>query len=98
MGQLGVGKLSAPRLAAVEVGGRPAVFFSREDLSTGLVGVPVDGVIGYDPDTATALVRNVLVYAETGGKGFPPPPKKEKDAKDAKEASAQPQGAEKSEP
>jgi len=86
-----VGKLSAPRVAAIDVGGRAGVFFSREDLSGGLVGSPVDGIVGYDPDTATAIVRNVLVYAETGGKGFPPPPPpppKEKDkAKDAKDAS-----------
>jgi hypothetical protein len=82
-----VGKLSTPRLAAIEIGGRPAVFFSREDLSGGLVGQPVDGIIGYDPDTAAAIVRNVLVYAETGGKGYPPPPPKEKDkGKDKKDA------------
>ena len=81
-----MGKLSVPRLAAIEVGGSPRVFFSREDLSAGLMAAPVDGIVGYDPDTATAIVRNVLVFAETGGKGFPPPPKdkdaKEKDGKD----------------
>jgi hypothetical protein len=96
-----LGKLSAPRVGAVDVGGRPGVFFSREDLSGSLVGEPVDGIVGYDPDTATAIVRNVLVYAETGGKGFPPPPppppkekdkekdkgKDAKDAKDSKDAS-----------
>ena len=75
------GKLNVPHLAAVEVAGRSAVFFSREDLSAGLMASPVDGVIGYAPDTATAIVRNVLVYAETAGKGFPPPPPPPKDEK-----------------
>ena len=76
-----VGRLNAPRVAAVEVAGRPAVFYSRDDLSAGLVAHPVDGVVGYDPDTATAIVRNVLVFAETGGKGFPPKPKPKEEGK-----------------
>ena len=81
-----VGRLNTPRLAAVEAGGRVVAFFSREDLSGGLVGQPVDGILGYAPQTATEIVRNVLVYAHTDGKGFPPKPKEPpKDA--AKEAT-----------
>ena len=45
------------------MGDRVAVFFSREDLSAGLVGNDVDGILGYTPDTATAIMRNVLLYA-----------------------------------
>lgn len=62
------GALNVPRLRAMTVNGRVAVIFSREDISGGLVGQPVDGVLGYDPDTATNLMRNILLYA-TGGKG-----------------------------
>ena len=33
-----VGKTNVPHLKAVRVGDRPAILFSREDLSAGLVG------------------------------------------------------------
>ena len=33
----------------------------------GLVGQPVDGIIGYDPATATAIMRNIVLYASAGG-------------------------------
>jgi hypothetical protein len=50
------------------------VDFSGEDLSVGLVGQPVDGVVGYVPTSleipdqktrygATELMTNILVYA-----------------------------------
>ena len=58
-----VGELKSPRLRAIEVKGRAAVFFSKEDLSGGLVGQPVDGIVGYSPRTATQLMSNVLLYA-----------------------------------
>jgi hypothetical protein len=37
------------------------VYFSREDLSAGLVGEPVDGIVGYDPNTATHLMAAMLM-------------------------------------
>ena len=43
------------------------MFYSREDLSGGLVGEPVDGIVGYDPATATAIMRNILLYASVDG-------------------------------
>ena len=46
---------------------RVGVFYSREDLSGGLVGEPVDGLVGYDPATATAILRNILLYASVDG-------------------------------
>jgi hypothetical protein len=70
-----LGRLNTPRLAAIESNGRVAAFFSRDDLSGGLVAQPVDGILGYASDTATDLMRNLLVYAQTDGKGFPPKPK-----------------------
>ena len=63
-----------PRLRAIEVNGRPAVFFSREDLSAGMVGQPVDAILGYDPDSATALVRNLVLFVANGGKAVPAEP------------------------
>jgi len=57
------GHLNVPRLQGITVGNRVAVFFSPEDLSNGLVGNETDGIIGYDPETATAIMRNVLLYA-----------------------------------
>jgi hypothetical protein len=57
------GDLKAPRLRGIRFGGRLGVIVSREDLSTGLVGHAVDGVVGYDPVSATALMRNILLYA-----------------------------------
>ena len=63
------GKL--PRLKGIDVGGRTAVLFSREDLTAGMVGQDVDGIFGYTPQTASAIMRNVLLYA---GGAAPAPP------------------------
>ena len=45
------------------------MIYSPEDLSVGLVGMAIDGVYGYDPNTATDLTRNILVYAASPAKG-----------------------------
>ena len=58
-----VGGANTPRLRAIELDGRPAVIVSNEDLSNGLVGAPVGGVVGYDPADATRLASAVLLYA-----------------------------------
>ncbi|HSV15999.1 MAG TPA: DUF4159 domain-containing protein, partial [Tepidisphaeraceae bacterium] len=58
-----LGTLRTPRLKAITVNGRHAVYYSREDLSGGLVGEPVDGIVGYEPDTAAAIVSGVIVQA-----------------------------------
>jgi hypothetical protein len=55
------GALRGGRLTGVEVGDRWGVIVSREDLSVGLVGQSVDGVIGYSPETATQLMENILL-------------------------------------
>ena len=57
------GKLETPRVRGIEQGGRTVVYFSREDLSGGLVGQPVDGIMGYAPDSATAIMRNIVLTA-----------------------------------
>ncbi len=49
-----------PRLKCVKQGERVAIIYSREDLSAGMVGNPVDGVVGYSPSTATELVVRLV--------------------------------------
>ncbi|MDB5332538.1 MAG: A-macroglobulin complement component [Phycisphaerales bacterium] len=68
-----VGKLKTPRLIGIPRGNRIAVFYSREDLTGGLVGEPMDGISGYSPNSATAIMRNIVSYGAFGYK--PPLPK-----------------------
>jgi hypothetical protein len=67
-----VGDKRRAKLRGITLGKRTAVFFSREDLSAGIVGEPVDGVLGYDPATATRLMTAMLLYAQSPA--GPPPP------------------------
>jgi hypothetical protein len=60
------GKLNVPRVRGIEQAGRVEVFYSREDLSAGLVGQPMDGILGYDPNTATQIMRNIILYCAGG--------------------------------
>ncbi len=55
--------LSRPRIRGTPAGDRTNIFYSPEDLSVGLVGQPVDGILGYEPKTATAIMTNILLYA-----------------------------------
>jgi len=69
-----VGTLRQPRLRGMPVaGGRVAVFFSREDLSAGIVGENIDGINGYGPETATAIMRNILLYVSNAVSPKPSP-------------------------
>ena len=78
--------LTSPRIRGVDVKGRTAIFYSPEDLSVGLVGMPVEGIYGYEPDDATRLMRNVVVHAMGGKLPDPPPPAATKPAESAKPA------------
>jgi len=49
-----------PNLRVIEKDGRPAVIYSREDIGAGLVGQHVDGIYGYEPESAAALMRSIL--------------------------------------
>ncbi|MGD0541230.1 MAG: DUF4159 domain-containing protein [Tepidisphaeraceae bacterium] len=60
--------LKMPRIRGIKVGDRIGVFFSAEDISAGLVGEPVDGIVGYDPDSATTLMEHMILYGESGGR------------------------------
>ena len=51
---------SGPQLFAVETGGRVVALLSGQDFSAGLVGVQTDGIIGYTPESARALLLRVL--------------------------------------
>jgi Domain of unknown function (DUF4159) len=56
-----VGNFKGGRLRIMTLNNRPAVIYSREDLSAGMVGEPVDGIMGYDPASATAVMRSIIL-------------------------------------
>jgi hypothetical protein len=55
-----LGNTQTPRLRGLTLNNRVAVLWSGEDLSTGIVGVNVDGITGYTPTAATRIVRNII--------------------------------------
>ncbi|MFW6133339.1 MAG: DUF4159 domain-containing protein [Planctomycetota bacterium] len=59
---------TSPRLEAVLVDDWPAIIFSAEDLTAGLVGYTGHQLRGYAPDSAWALLRNLLLYAAARGR------------------------------
>jgi hypothetical protein len=61
-----VGGAREPRIRAIPIGARMGVFYSREDLTAGLVGEQVDGIVGYDPVTAAQIMANIILYADGG--------------------------------
>ena len=62
------GASNQPHLQGIQIDGRWAVIYSREDLSVGMVGMPIDGIIGYEPQTATSIVTSIVGYVANGGK------------------------------
>jgi hypothetical protein len=58
-----VGNLRTPRIVSMDIQGRPAVFFSAEDLTAGMVGMQTDGIYGYDPASAIALMEKLVLLA-----------------------------------
>jgi hypothetical protein len=58
-----LGQFKGPRLRAIPINNRPAIYFSPEDLSVGLVGQPIDGIFGYTSQSATAICRAVVLSA-----------------------------------
>ena len=53
------------RLMAIRSGDRPAIIFSREDLSLGAMGVRRWGVMGYEIDSARRILTNLLLSGKT---------------------------------
>jgi hypothetical protein len=58
-----LGNLHTPQLCGLTLGNRVAVIYSPDDISTGLVGESVGGIVGYAPQSATPLMENILTYA-----------------------------------
>jgi hypothetical protein len=56
-----LGSIKTPQLRTIKNGWRNGVYYSRYDLSAGLVGEPVDGIIGYDPDTCSAIMSGIII-------------------------------------
>ena len=54
------------QLRGIAVNGKLVVVYSPQDLSEGLVGQPVDGIIGYTPEVATELVRRLIELRVAG--------------------------------
>ncbi|HYE18002.1 MAG TPA: DUF4159 domain-containing protein [Tepidisphaeraceae bacterium] len=61
------GSKAIPRVRGAQVNGRMAVYYSPEDLSVGLVGMNMDGIYGYSPESATAVMERIVLAAATGG-------------------------------
>jgi hypothetical protein len=72
--RLKIAKKTVPQLQGALVNGRYAVIVSDEDITSGLVGVNTWGILGYAPESAQELVRNILLYANDpkAGKDGPP--------------------------
>jgi len=60
--RLRFGNANTPRLLAVTLKGRPAALLSRDDLTAGLVGYPCYTCVGYAPESAAELMRNMVLY------------------------------------
>ncbi|MCY2926973.1 MAG: DUF4159 domain-containing protein, partial [Planctomycetota bacterium] len=58
-----LGRIDTPRLIGLSVGGKVRVIISPEDISGGLLGVPFSSVDGYRPQSAQAIMRNIVAYA-----------------------------------
>ena len=61
-----LGFMKTHNLQVVLDGERPAVFFSAEDITGALVGYSSSAVDGYHPDSAFALLRNMVLYGAVG--------------------------------
>jgi hypothetical protein len=52
---------TTPNLRAVLIDDRPAIFYTREDITHGLLGTPSLPVDGYDSESAFAILRNIVL-------------------------------------
>ena len=57
-----LGTLRTPRLQGIEINGRLAVIYSREDLSAGMVGESMEGIVGYEPESVAELMTAIVAY------------------------------------
>lgn len=54
------------RIRGIKVKDKLAVIYSPDDLSVGLVGNEVDGIIGYEPEVASTLMRRIITLRNAG--------------------------------
>lgn len=52
-----------PMIRGMMIGTKIRVFYSQLDITGGLVGEQVDGIYGYDPQTATELMSAIIRYS-----------------------------------
>jgi hypothetical protein len=57
---LGESEKTRPQLRAVLKNDRPVILLSEQDITTGLLGIPIYRLKGYSPDSAEQLMTNVL--------------------------------------
>ena len=88
--KLGPNDSKFPALQAVLVEGRPAVIYSAEDLTGGLVGYHHYGLDGYhpgegdDPGSAYRVMRNIVLFAHAKAAEAQPDETKDESAKEGK--------------
>lgn len=51
-------------VAALRIGGRPAILLTREDLTLGLLGLRRWGIMGYMPEASRDIVSNIVLSGE----------------------------------
>ena len=56
-----------PRMFGAEEKGKTGILISALDLTAGMMGQPVDGIRGYEPAAATAIVEQCLMGALKSG-------------------------------
>lgn len=61
--RLKLGNRHSVGLQGIQVNGRYVVIFSPEDVTSGLLGTSTWGILGYTPEWAQAIARNVVLYA-----------------------------------
>jgi hypothetical protein len=61
--RLTLNNVRSPHLRGITIDGQTRVFFSPEDISVGLVGQPVDGIVGYEPELAAKLMAQLILGA-----------------------------------
>jgi hypothetical protein len=61
-----VGRTTEPRLRGLFVDDHLRAIISEEDLTAALAGVTTAGIVGYTPQSAECLMRNILLWCAAG--------------------------------
>ncbi len=60
-----LGEKTGSSVSAVTINGHTEIYFSREDLSAGLVGEETNGIIGYEPAAALRIMTGIVMQAKS---------------------------------